>query len=70
MKQIAEKLGVGYVVEGSVRKGGDRMRITVQLNCAAGRGIAYRKKGDLGDAIADYDHAIRKIPTPATTAAG
>jgi len=23
------KLGVGYVVEGSVRKGGDRVRITV-----------------------------------------
>ena len=28
MKQIAEELGVGYVVEGSVRKGGDRVRIT------------------------------------------
>ena len=32
MKQIAEELGVGYVVEGSVRKSGDRVRITVQLN--------------------------------------
>jgi TolB-like protein len=32
MKQVAEELGVGYVVEGSVRKGGDRVRITVQLN--------------------------------------
>src|ERR1700737_3116705 len=32
MKQIADELGVGYVVEGSVRKGGDRVRITVQLN--------------------------------------
>jgi TolB-like protein len=32
MKQIAEELGVGYVVEGSVRKGGDRVRITAQLN--------------------------------------
>lgn len=32
MKQIAAELGVGYVVEGSVRKGGDRVRITVQLN--------------------------------------
>ena len=35
MKQIAEELGVGYVVEGSVRKGGDRVRITVQLNDVA-----------------------------------
>src|SRR5262249_58646216 len=32
MKQIAEELGVGYVVEGSVRKSGDRVRITAQLN--------------------------------------
>jgi TolB-like protein len=31
MKQIAEELGVGYVVEGSVRKSGDRLRITAQL---------------------------------------
>ncbi|MGA9122009.1 MAG: winged helix-turn-helix domain-containing protein, partial [Pseudolabrys sp.] len=31
MKQIAEELGVGYVVEGSVRKSGDRVRITAQL---------------------------------------
>ena len=28
MKQVAEELGVGYVVEGSVRKVGDRVRIT------------------------------------------
>ena len=32
MKQVAEELGVGYVVEGGVRKGGDRVRITAQLN--------------------------------------
>jgi TolB-like protein len=35
MKQVAEELGVGYVVEGSVRKSGDRVRITEQLNDAA-----------------------------------
>jgi TolB-like protein/Tfp pilus assembly protein PilF len=35
LKQIAEELGVGYVVEGSVRRGGDRVRITVQLNDVA-----------------------------------
>jgi TolB-like protein len=28
LKQIGEELGVGYVVEGSVRKDGDRVRIT------------------------------------------
>jgi TolB-like protein/Tfp pilus assembly protein PilF len=32
LKQIAEELGVGYVIEGSVRKEGERVRITVQLN--------------------------------------
>jgi TolB-like protein/cytochrome c-type biogenesis protein CcmH/NrfG len=32
MKQIAEELGVRYVVEGSVRKDGDLVRITAQLN--------------------------------------
>jgi TolB-like protein len=35
MKQVAEQLGVDYVVEGSVRKGGDRVRITAQLNDVA-----------------------------------
>jgi TolB-like protein/Tfp pilus assembly protein PilF len=35
MKQVAEELGVGYVVEGSVRRDGDRVRITAQLNDAA-----------------------------------
>jgi TolB-like protein/Tfp pilus assembly protein PilF len=32
LRQIGEELGVGYVVEGSVRKDGDRVRITAQLN--------------------------------------
>jgi TolB-like protein len=35
LKQVGEELGVGYVVEGSVRKDGDRVRITVQLNDVA-----------------------------------
>ena len=37
MKQIAEELGVGYVVEGSVRKSGDHVRITAQLNDVSDR---------------------------------
>jgi TolB-like protein/Tfp pilus assembly protein PilF len=32
MKQVADELGVRYVVDGSVRKSGDRVRITAQLN--------------------------------------
>jgi adenylate cyclase len=31
VKDIAQKLGVDYVIEGSVRKAGDRVRISVQL---------------------------------------
>jgi TolB-like protein/cytochrome c-type biogenesis protein CcmH/NrfG len=32
IRQVAEELGVNYVIEGSVRKGGDRVRVTAQLN--------------------------------------
>ena len=35
IRQIADELGVAYVVEGSVRKAGGRVRITAQLNDAA-----------------------------------
>ena len=35
MNQVAEELGVRYVVEGSVRKEGGRVRITAQLNDVA-----------------------------------
>src|SRR5262249_9911007 len=35
LKQVADELSAGYVVEGSVRKGGDRVRITAQLNDVA-----------------------------------
>ena len=31
VKQVAGELGVRYVLEGSVRKGGTRVRITAQL---------------------------------------
>ena len=31
MKQVGRELGVRYVLEGSVRKSGDRIRITAQL---------------------------------------
>jgi len=35
MRQVATELGVRYVVEGSVRRSGDRVRITAQLNDTA-----------------------------------
>jgi TolB-like protein len=35
IRQVADDLGVGYVIEGSVRREGDRVRITAQLNDVA-----------------------------------
>jgi TolB-like protein len=63
MKQVAEELGVGYVVEGSVRKGGDRVRITAQLNdVATGSHIwAERFDRDLADVFAVQDEITEAI---------
>ena len=48
LKQIAEELGVGYVVEGSVRKSGNRARITVQLNDVATGSQLWAERYDRG----------------------
>ena len=63
MKQVAAELGVGYVVEGSVRRGGDRVRITVQLNdVATGSHIwAERYDRDLADVFAVQDEITEAI---------
>jgi TolB-like protein len=63
IKQVAEELGVGYVVEGSVRKGGDRVRITAQLNdVATGSHIwAERYDRSLADVFAVQDEITEAI---------
>jgi TolB-like protein/cytochrome c-type biogenesis protein CcmH/NrfG len=63
MKQVGEELGVGYVVEGSVRRGGDRVRITAQLNeVATGSHIwAERYDRDLADVFAVQDEITEAI---------
>src|SRR6476660_935301 len=63
MRQIAEELGVGYVVEGSVRKSGDRVRITAQLNdVTTGSHIwAERYDRDLADVFAVQDEITESI---------
>ena len=63
MKQIGEELGVGYVVEGSVRKSGDRVRITVQLNdVGTGSHIwGERYDRDLADVFAVQDEITEAI---------
>ena len=63
LKQIADELGVAYVVEGSVRKDGERVRITVQLNeVATGSHIwAERYDRDLADVFAVQDEITESI---------
>jgi TolB-like protein len=63
LKQIADELGVGYVVEGSVRKVGERVRITAQLNdVATGSHIwAQRYDRDLADVFAVQDEITEAI---------
>src|SRR5271163_1341263 len=63
LKQIADELGVAYVVEGSVRKAGERVRITVQLNdVTTGSHIwAERYDRDLADVFAVQDEITEAI---------
>jgi TolB-like protein/cytochrome c-type biogenesis protein CcmH/NrfG len=65
MKQVAAELGVRYVVEGSVRRSGDRVRITAQLNdTATGSHIwAERYDRDLVDVFAVQDEITDAIVT-------
>jgi TolB-like protein len=63
LKQIAEELGVRYVVEGSVRKGGDRVRITAQLNDVATGSHVWAERYDRGlaDVFAVQDEITEAI---------
>jgi TolB-like protein len=63
MKQVAEELGVGYVVDGSVRKSGDRVRITAQLNDVSTGGHIWAERYDraLADVFAVQDEITESI---------
>jgi adenylate cyclase len=65
VKQVSEELGVRYVVEGSVRKIGDRIRITAQLiDALSGHHLwAERYDRDLKDIFALQDEITLKIIT-------
>ncbi len=64
-KQIGSKLGVRYVVEGSVRRAGNRVRITAQLiDAAEDKHIwAQRYDRDLEDMFAVQDEVTLAIVT-------
>jgi adenylate cyclase len=63
VQQVSKDLGVRYVLEGSVRKAGDRIRITTQLaDAITGHQLwAERYEGRIGDIFALQDKVTRKI---------
>jgi TolB-like protein/Flp pilus assembly protein TadD len=61
VKRAARELGVRYILEGSVRKGGNRVRITAQLiDAATGNHLwADRYDGELADVFALQDEITK-----------
>ena len=63
VQDVAREFGVEYVLEGSVRKAGNRVRVTVQLiDAETDRHIwAERYDRDLADIFAIQDEMTRSI---------
>ena len=63
LRTVSQELGVRYVLEGSVRRSGDQIRINAQL-ADGGSGVqlwAERFDGTLADVFALQDHVNRRI---------
>ena len=63
IRQVGRELGVRYVLEGSVRKSGERLRITAQLiEAETGAHLwADRFDGDVGDVFAFQDQVAERV---------
>jgi adenylate cyclase len=63
MKRVGRELGVRHVLEGSVRKSGNRVRITAQLIDAGSGGHLWADRFDreLTDIFATQDEVVEKI---------
>lgn len=63
VRAIGRELGIRYVLEGSVRRSGNRMRVTAQLIDAANEVHlwAERYDGDLGDIFAIQDEITASV---------
>jgi len=63
VRQVGRELGVGYVLEGSVRKAGGKVRITAQLcESDSGRHVwAERFDGSLADIFDLQDHVTEAV---------
>jgi adenylate cyclase len=68
VKQVARELGVRYVVEGSVRRSGDRIRVTAQLIDAGTGNHVWAERYDRS--IADIFAVQDEITTAVTGAIG
>jgi adenylate cyclase len=65
IRQIAGDLGVRYILEGSVRKGGDRLRVTAQLIDAANGSHIWAERYDrrVEDIFDIQDNITKEIVT-------
>ncbi len=65
VSRVGEEMGVRYVLEGSVRKSADEVRVTAQLIAAASGHPLWAKKYDRGleDVFAVQDELTREIVT-------
>lgn len=63
LREVAQKLGARYLVEGSVRKAGDRLRVTVQLIDTASDAHIWAERFDrkLDDVFAIQDEITSSI---------
>ncbi len=63
VKRISEELGVRYVLEGSVRKSGDRIRVTAQLidGTTGGHVWSERYDGEVTDVFDLQDEITRNV---------
>ncbi|WP_024508021.1 winged helix-turn-helix domain-containing tetratricopeptide repeat protein [Bradyrhizobium sp. ARR65] len=63
IREVGRELGVAYVLEGSVRRGGNRLRITGQLiDAGSGRHLwADRFEGDLSDVFDLQDRITERV---------
>lgn len=63
VKQVSRELGVRYVLEGSVRRAGDRLRVSAQLVDAISGGHHWAERYDreLGDMFAVQDEITHSV---------
>lgn len=63
VRRVGQELGVGYVLEGSVRRGGERLRITGQLVDAVSGAALWSERfdGDLRDVFALQERVAESV---------